>query len=51
MKLLIFLLYSQYGLACEYEIILHISKNNLQIIQFSNTWCNNCKSGKVITET
>ena len=44
MQLLIFLVFSQYGLACKYGII-------GCKIAFSNTWCNNCQSSKAVTET
>ena len=44
MRLIIFLVFSQYGLACKYGIIRHR-------VAFSKTWCNNCQSGKIVTET
>ena len=44
MRLLILLAISQYGLACKKGII-------GCRIEFSDTWCNNCRLGKAVTET
>ena len=51
MRLLIFLVFNKYELDCKYE---NISKYQYIIgcrIAFSDTCCNNCQSGKAITET
>ena len=53
MRLLIFLAFSQHGSAYKYE---HEMISKFQYIigcktSFSNTWCNNCQSGKATTET
>ena len=50
-KLLIFLVFSQYGLACKYGIIFQISIYNWMENCIFWYWYNNCQSGKAITET
>ena len=50
MRLLMFSVFSQYGLACKYGIILQISTYNISRILFSDTWHKNCQSSKAITE-
>ena len=44
MRLFIFSVFSQYGLSCKYGIF-------GCRIAFSNTWCNNCRLAKAVTET
>ena len=51
MKLLKFLVFSPYGLACKYGIIFQISVYNWFRIAISDTRHNSCKSGKAITAT
>ena len=43
MRLFIFSVFSQYGLACKYGIF-------GCRIAFSNTWCNDCQLAKAVTE-
>ena len=43
MRLLVLLIFSQYGLACKYGIIGCRTA-------FSNTWFNNNQSGRAVTE-
>ena len=50
MSLLTFLVFSQYGLACKYGIILQISFSTAIRIAFSDNWRSNCQSGKAIIE-
>ena len=50
MSLLIFLVFSQYGLACKYGIIIQISFSTAIRIEFSDNWRSNCQSGKAIIE-
>ena len=51
-RLLIFLVFSQYEFPGKYGIILQISIFNwMQDRIFFDTWSNICQSGKAITET
>ena len=49
MRLLIFLVFNQYGLAFKYGVIFEIIIG--WRIAFSDTWYNNCQPDKAITET
>ena len=54
MGLLIFLVFSRYGLAGKYGILMEYSKYQYIIrctTAFFDIWCNNCQSGKAITES
>ena len=47
-RLLIFLVFSQNGLAFKYGVILQYEYMSGFRIEFSNTWCKNCQSGNFI---
>ena len=51
MRLLIFLVLSRYGSACKYGIIFQTSIHNWIQNWFSDTWNNNCQSGKAKRDT
>ena len=56
MRLLIFMVLSQYKLACKYGIIFEVSIYGelymyVIVIVFSDIWHNNFQSGKAKTET
>ena len=51
LKLLIFLVFRQYGLACKYRTVFQILNKTGYKIAFYDIWHNNSQSGKAITKS